>query len=75
VSWVDSQSSGSSAKSKQNLKNSSTRVTGHVGATQSDLKDLGVKVEKIGGKSLLQLAEESGGTLEKSEYLNARDKL
>lgn len=75
VSWVDSQSSGSSAKSKQNLKNSSTRVTGHVGATQSDLRDLGVKVEKIGGKSLLQLAEESGGTLEKSEYLNARDKL
>lgn len=75
VAWVDSQSGGSNSKNKQKMRDSSTRVTSHVGATQSDLKDLGVRVEKIGGKSLLQLAEESGGTLEKSDYLNARDKL
>ena len=44
-----------------------------VGATKEDLDKLGVKVEKLKGKSLLQLAQEKGGTLEKSDYFAARE--
>jgi hypothetical protein len=53
----------------------SNKVMSYVGATQEDLKKMGVKIEKIGGKSLLQLAEENGGVLEKDQYLNVRESL
>ena len=53
----------------------SNRIVSYVGATSEDLKKMGVKIEKIGGKSLLQLAEESGGVLEKDQYLNVRESL
>ena len=48
-------------------------VSSTVGATQDDLNKLGVKVEKLKGKSLLELANEKGGTLEKSDYFAARE--
>jgi len=47
-------------------------VSSYVGATQEDLKDLGVQVEKVQGHTLLDLARKSGGVLEKDDYLKAR---
>lgn len=74
VGWISNQSggtnSGSSGKAKSDGKNA---VSSYVGATKQDLDHLGVKVEKIGGKSLLELAREKGGKLEKSDYLKARE--
>lgn len=49
-------------------------VSSYVGASNQDLKNLGVKVEKFGGKSLLQIAREKGGTIEKNDYLSVREK-
>jgi hypothetical protein len=75
VEWNDNQSrepniGNRNKKSKGDGKN---LITSYVGASQQDLNKMGVKVEKLKGKSLLQLAEEKGGTLEKSDYLNARE--
>jgi hypothetical protein len=42
-------------------------------STKEDLNKLGIKVEKLQGKGLLQLAQEKGGTLEKSDYFAARE--
>ena len=75
VSWYESRlldiNEGSSNSVSYN--GSQTAVSSYVGATKDDLKKMGVKVQKIKGKSLLELAAESGGVLEKHQYLNARD--
>lgn len=72
VSWVDGQSGRSSSSSSSSVGGEGNKMTTPVGATAEDLKTMGVKVEKIGGKSLLQLAEEAGGSLDKTEYMNLR---
>jgi hypothetical protein len=74
IDWIDNQSSNTNFQSKNNKKsNSSNFISNPVGATKEDLDKLGVKVEKLKGKSLLQLAEEKGGVLEKNDYLSARE--
>lgn len=74
VEWVENKDNQNTVdSSSSNRKQNKNTVTSYVGATPEDLKKLGVKVEKIKGKSLLQLAEEQGGTLEKFDYLNARE--
>lgn len=74
VAWYDSRIEAPVQKSTQNnYSGSNNTVTSFVGATKEDLNKMGVKIEKIRGKSLLQMAEENGGTLQKHEYLNARD--
>lgn len=76
IDWVDNQSNtGSKSNIKKSAKSSSGQnaVSSYVGATQEDLNKLGVKTEKLRGKSLLELAAEKGGTLEKNDYLSARE--
>jgi hypothetical protein len=75
VQWIESQSSGGGEKSNNSKREStSNRVTSYVGATKQDLKQMGIETEKFsGGKTLLQMAKESGGVLEKHEYLKARE--
>jgi hypothetical protein len=75
VEWTDNQSnsSGNKSRNKREKMGGSNMVSSTVGATQDDLNKLGVKVEKLKGKSLLELAEEKGGTLEKSDYFKARE--
>lgn len=71
VEFFDNQNNNS--KFTKPKKSGSNTVSSLVGATKEDLNDLGVKVEKLRGKSLLQLAAENGGVLEKNDYLNARE--
>jgi hypothetical protein len=76
VEWTDNQSRepGIKSRNKKSKTGSSNMVSSTVGATKEDLDKLGVKVEKLkGNKSLLELAEEKGGTLEKSDYFKARE--
>lgn len=75
ISWVDNQSKSAGIKpvNKKSKSSGSNYVTSPVGATTEDLAELGIKVEKIKGKSLLELAAEKGGTLEKSDYFAARE--
>lgn len=75
IEWADNQSQNSGVKSryKKSRDDGSNRVSSLVGATKDDLNKLGVKVEKLRGKSLLELAEEKGGILEKSDYFKARE--
>jgi hypothetical protein len=76
VEWTDNQSRDPKARlgSKKSKDRSSNLVSSAVGATAEDLNKLGIKVEKLkGNKSLLELAQEKGGTLEKSEYFKARE--
>lgn len=72
ISFLENHQSGKQNIVKKN-KNTNNNISSFVGATSDDLKDMGVKVEKIKGKSLLQLANESGGIIEKNDYLNARE--
>lgn len=72
ISFLENQQSGKQNIIKKN-KNTNNNVSSYVGATNDDLKDMGVKVEKIQGKSLLQLAQENGGIIEKNDYLRARE--
>jgi hypothetical protein len=65
----------SSAQQSQPSEVGTNKVSSFVGATPEDLKKMGVKVEKIGGKSLLELAKEKGGKLTKADYLDARLKM
>lgn len=67
--WFEARSSSVNSQSSSSSK---TAVGSFVGATKDDLDKMGVKVEKIKGKSLLDLAAESGGVLRKHDYLNAR---
>lgn len=76
--WVDNLNNKSGQTQQGRSKkidksNSKNKVSSFVGATQEDLKQMGVKTEKIKGKNLLDLAEESGGVLEKHQYLKARE--
>jgi hypothetical protein len=75
ILWIDSQSKSTNfeSKNKKSKSDGSNYITSPVGATSDDLNQMGIKVEKIKGKSLLQLAEEKGGTLEKSDYFQARE--
>ena len=76
VQYVDNLSSGNRQPRKAPKgggREGEYAVTSHVGATKEDLDQMGVKVEKVGGKSLLQLAREKGGKLEKNDYLSARE--
>jgi hypothetical protein len=74
VDWIENQQNQKEPnKRKKNSNSKNNMVSSYVGATNKDLKSMGVKVEKLKGKSLLELAEEKGGTLEKSDYLNARE--
>lgn len=75
VEWTDNQShdSGIKSRNRKSKSSGSNTVSSTVGATKEDLDKLGVKVEKLKGKSLLELAEEKGGTLEKSDYFKARE--
>lgn len=74
VDWIENQQSQPTSKRKNKKADSKTNsVSSYVGATQEDLKSMGVKIEKLKGKSLLQLAEEKGGVLEKSDYFKVRE--
>jgi hypothetical protein len=74
VSWYESRSSRLQIEQNESSSSvSSTAVSSFVGATPEDLKKMGVKVQKLKGKSLLEMAEENGGVLEKHQYLNARE--
>jgi len=75
ISWVDNLKNVDNTKLKKNEKfnSSKNKVSSYVGATKEDLEQLGVKTEKLKGKNLLELAEESGGVLEKHQYLKARE--
>jgi hypothetical protein len=74
IQWFESLN-GSKSTTRSRAKNSDKKnnVSSYVGATKEDLDKLGVKVEKLKGKSLLELAEEKGGVLEKSDYFKARE--
>lgn len=58
---------------KTKTKDKDNTISSFVGASKKDLDSMGVKVEKLKGKSILELAREKGGTLEKSDYFNARE--
>lgn len=75
IEWLDNQSNDPKTKirSKKSKASGSNMVSSTVGATQDDMKKLGIKMDKLGGKSLLQLAKEKGGTLEKNDYFTARE--
>ena len=75
VNWYESRSTNLETQSSSGVSNSgsTTAVSSFVGATKEDLKKMGVKVQKIKGKSILEMAAENGGVLEKHQYLNARD--
>lgn len=73
VEWSVSQFGGNSSNPKnRKQKSGKNAVSSYVGATKEDLQNLGVTTSKIKGKSLLQIAEEKGGTLDKNDYLNLR---
>jgi hypothetical protein len=71
IEWIENQSNTPNLKSKKQ-KSGKNVVSSYVGATKDDLNSLGVKTEKIRGKSLLELAAEKGGVLDKDDYLNLR---
>ena len=76
VEWTDNQSKepGIKSRNKKSKTGGSNMVSSTVGATKEDLDKLGIKVEKLkGNKSLLDLAAEKGGMLEKSDYFAARE--
>ena len=76
VLWVENQSPEKKGSPIRNRKKtgSNNMVSSTVGATPEDLKKMGTKIDKLsGGKTLLQMAQESGGTLEKEQYLKARE--
>jgi hypothetical protein len=74
LSWLEDQNrmNQKAANKKSKSKNA---VSSFVGATPEDLEKMGVKVEKFKGKTLLDLARERGGTLEKHDYLKVRESL
>lgn len=73
VEWADNRASGGTKQNAvQNSSGSDNSVSSFIGATKEDLDKMGVKIEKIQGKSLLELAQENGGVLEKDNYMNVR---
>lgn len=75
VNWTENSSQESRPGQSKKFSKSSGKhaVSSPVGATKEDLDEMGVKVSKLRGKSLLDLARENGGTLEKNQYLSARE--
>ncbi len=74
IGWLEDQNK--SYKKAANKKNKGKNaVSSLVGATPEDLEQMGIKVEKFKGKTLLDLAKEKGGTLEKHDYLKVRESL
>lgn len=75
ISWVDNlnNTQGKNVQKTSKHSNTNNKVSSFVGATKEDLTQMGIKTEKIKGKNLLDLARDSGGILEKSQYLNARE--
>ena len=75
VEWTNNQSGGSGSNSRsRKQKSGKNAVSSYVGATKEDLQNLGVTTSKIRGKSLLDLAAEKGGVLDKNDYLSLREK-
>jgi hypothetical protein len=75
VEWANNQSGGSSSNFRnRKQKSGKNAVSSYVGATKEDLQNLGVTTSKIRGKSLLDLAGEKGGVLDKNDYLSLREK-
>jgi hypothetical protein len=75
--WLEDQNQ-KTTKGKKTLSKktkSSNAVSSFVGANPDDLEKMGVKVEKFKGKSILDLAKEKGGKLEKHDYLKVRESL
>ena len=70
--WLDDQNKTQSKAHGKN-KGGSNMVTSFVGATAEDYKKMGITVEKFKGKSILDLAAEKGGVLEKNDYLKVRE--
>lgn len=70
--WLDDQNKAQSKFGGKN-KGGSNMVTSLVGATAEDYKKMGITVEKFKGKSILDLAAEKGGVLEKNDYLKVRE--
>jgi hypothetical protein len=76
IEWVENKStidSGKQVKRKKSRSEGKNVVSSYVGASKEDLEKLGVKIDKLKGKSLLELAQEKGGVLEQSDYLKARE--
>lgn len=76
IEWVENQSNNGPINSRKQSSKSgkgNNTVSSYVGATKEDLNKMDIKIEKLRGKSLLELASENGGILEKSDYLNARE--
>jgi len=74
LSWLEDQNRSNQKSANKKLKGKNA-VSSFVGATPEDLEKMGVKVEKFKGKTLLDLAKEKGGTLEKHDYLKVRESL
>lgn len=72
ISWLEDQNQSHKKNSAKKSK-SKNAVSSFVGATPEDLEKMGVKVERFKGKTLLDLAKEKGGTLEKHDYLKVRE--
>lgn len=72
VEISESRDAGVQKQEPQSSMSSDSKVTTFVGATKEDLKKMGVQVQKIGGKSLLDIVKEKGGKLDKADYLSAR---
>lgn len=74
LSWLEDKNQSNKKTANKKLKGKNA-VSSFVGASAEDLEQMGVKVEKFKGKSLLDLAKEKGGTLEKHDYLKVRESL
>lgn len=74
IGWLEEQNKAHK-KSMSKKSQSKNAVSSFVGATPEDLEKMGIKVEKFKGKTLLDLAKEKGGKLEKHDYLKVRESL
>lgn len=73
VLWVENQSPDKKGRPSKKT-GSHNMVSSTVGATTEDLQKMGTKIDKVaGGKTLLQMVADSGGVLEKEQYLKARE--
>lgn len=72
VEISEARDAGVQKQEPQSSMSSDSKVTAFVGATKEDLKKMGVQIQKIGGKSLLDIVKDKGGKLDKADYLSAR---
>jgi hypothetical protein len=75
--WLEDQNQKNVKAKNSSSKKSKGKnaVSSYVGANADDLEKMGVRVEKFKGKSILDLAKEKGGKLEKHDYLKVRESL